>query len=361
MKKSTKKNILNISTVIILIGIMVWLLSKSTDELNFSNIKEYLIECNYGYLFLAFLCWVGFILFEALSLHIILKSFGQKVKFRSAIAYSTADTYYSAITPSATGGQPASAYYMVKDGVSAGASGFSLIFNLAGYTSAIIILGIIALVIDINMFLNLSFFVKFIIILGFFSQVILLIFFITCMRWHKGVKKLGYLIVGILYKIKIIKKKDKWINRVESTVSKYKNCYEDFKKHKFTLVPVIIFNVLQRLSQILISVFVCKSACDCSFIDLFVMQTLVVLGYNSIPLPGGVGAFEYLYLKIYSISLPSSFIIVAMMVTRVISYYISLVASGIYTIIYHILQIKKSGRIIEKETSNSNLILESDK
>jgi len=361
MKKNTKKQIFNISIVIILGLLMTIILLNSTNELNFSNIKDFFVNCNLTYILIAFVCLFGFVFFEALSLHIILKKMGYKPKLYSSLAYSTADTYYSANTPSASGGQPASAYYMVKDGVSAGASGFSLIFNLAGYTSAIIILGIIALVIDINMFLNLSFFVKFIIILGFFSQVILLIFFITCMRWHKGVKKLGYLIVGILYKIKIIKKKDKWINRVESTVSKYKNCYEDFKKHKFTLVPVIIFNVLQRLSQILISVFVCKSACDCSFIDLFVMQTLVVLGYNSIPLPGGVGAFEYLYLKIYSISLPSSFIIVAMMVTRVISYYISLVASGIYTIIYHILQIKKSGRIIEKETSNSNLILESDK
>ena len=55
---------------------------------------------------------------------------GYKPKLYSSLAYSTADTYYSAITPSASGGQPASAYYMVKDEVSAGASGFSLIFNL---------------------------------------------------------------------------------------------------------------------------------------------------------------------------------------------------------------------------------------
>jgi uncharacterized protein (TIRG00374 family) len=354
MKKHTKKHILNIFIVVLLAVMMAAILVSSTGELNLANLREFFSDCNIFYIVLAFLCLLGFILFEALSLHIILKKLGYKPKFYSSIAYSTADTYYSAITPSASGGQPAAAYYMIKDGVSGGASGFSLVFNLVGYTAAILIIGVLGLIMDFNIFLGLSGFVKFIVILGFFSQAFLLVFFIFCMRYHTGVTKLGYFIVNFLSKIKIIKKKDKWLAKVDSTVDKYKNCYNDFRNNKKTFVYVLICNILQRVSQILISVFVCKSAIDCSFVEVFVMQTLVVMGYNSIPLPGGIGAFEYLYLKIYGLTLPNSFIIISMMVTRVISYYLSLIASGLYTITYHALQLRKKKKNYE---STSEVVL----
>ena len=71
------------------------------------------------------------------------------------------------------------------------------------------------------------------------------------------------------------------------------------------------------------------------------MQGLVLLGYNSLPLPGGAGAFEYLYLEIYALALPSSYVVVAMMVTRFISYYFSVIVSGIYTLVYHLVPQKK--------------------
>lgn len=347
MKKTTRKNILNISIVVILIGIMVLTLSNSTDELNFSNIKDYLIECNYGYLFLAFLCWIGFILFEALSLKIILKSFGSKVKYRSAIAYSTADTYYSGITPSASGGQPASAYYMVKDGVSGGIAGFSLIFNLVGYTTAILIIGTLALLIGYNTFIELDLFVKILIMIGYASQMILLGFFLVCMCQYKWVIMIGHTIINVLHKFRIIRKKEKWLNRLDGIVDKYRSCYKIFLERRRKMIPVVLCNTAQRASQILITVFVCKSAFDCNMGEIFLLQAFIILGYNSLPLPGGIGAFEYLYMKIFKLYMLESTVVITMMVSRGISFYFSIFASGAYTIVYHILQLRKT----KKETA----------
>ena len=70
----------------------------------------------------------------------------------------------------------------------------------------------------------------------------------------------------------------------------------------------------------------------------------MTLGYNSIPLPGGVGAYEYLYLRIYELSFDRAFILSAMMVTRAISYYLSLIVSGVYTLTYHIILMKKASK-----------------
>jgi len=336
MNKNVKKQIFNISFVVLMVIITIVAVLNSTKELNFTNLKQFFHNCNYLYIIIAFACWGAFVLFEALSLHIILKKLGYKPKITSSIAYSTSDIYYSAITPSATGGQPASAYYMIKDGVSGGVSGFSLIFNLTGYTAAILIIGLFAFVFGFNTFMQFSSFVKILIIFGIGAQVLLLIFFILCMRYDKGVLKFGNFIVGLLAKIKIIKNKQKWLDKVENLVNKYKDCYEEFKKHKKMLMPVLICNVAQRTSQVLISVFVCKSAIECDFFEVFIMQSFIMIGYNSLPLPGGVGAYEYLYMKIYGLSFPQSFVVISMMITRVISYYFSLIVSGIYTMIYHV-------------------------
>ena len=342
MKKNTKKQIINISFVILLLVLMISILTKSTDELNFSNLKKFFSSANILYLILAFVCWGLFILFESLSLHIILRKMGYKPKIKSSIAYTTADVYYSAITPSATGGQPASAFYMIRDGVDGGTAGFTLIFNLVGYTAAILIIGLFALLFGFDTFLLLPGFVKLLIIIGFFLQIFLLTFFIICMCYHEFVRKVGYWLVNTLSKIKIIRKRDKWINRVDNVVEKYGSCYDEFKENKLTLIPVIVCNTLQRAFQVLISAFVCKAAINVDISEIFILQSLVLLGYNSIPLPGGAGAYEYLYLKVFGLYFPEAFIVIAMMVTRTISYYFSLVISGIYTIIYHLFKRKRN-------------------
>ena len=78
-----------------------------------------------------------------------------------------------------------------------------------------------------------------------------------------------------------------------------------------------------------------------------------MIGYNSIPLPGGSGAFEFLYINIYALAFSAEFTLIAMMVTRVISYYLSMLVNGIYTVLYHVLA-KPAGTPVPSEQTTSN-------
>ena len=130
LSKNTKKQLINILFLAVLIGVTLFILFTSNRELNFENIKDFILRCNPWLIVAAFVCMLLFIAFEGLSLHLISRRLGYKPKLFSSMVYSSADIYYSAITPSASGGQPASAYYMVKDGMDAGATTFTLVFNL---------------------------------------------------------------------------------------------------------------------------------------------------------------------------------------------------------------------------------------
>ncbi len=337
MTKQTKKLIINISVIVALTAITVTVLLLSYRELNFKNIWNFLVKSKAWCIALAFVCMLLFIVFEGVALFVIARRLGHKAKMKGALAYSSADVYYSAITPSASGGQPASMFYMVRDGMSGGVAGFSLVFNLMAYTAAIIVMGIFAFIVRPGIFGALgSGFAQTLVILGFVLQALLLAFFVVCIMWVKAILKMGNGIITLLNKIRIIKKPDKWRNKWKSSVEKYSACRDIIKSHPGLFIEALFYNLLQRVSQTLIPCFVCYAASDsASFLDLFVMQTMVLLGYNMIPLPGGVGAYEYMYLNTFCIAYEESFILSAMMVSRVISYYACMIVSGVYTLVYH--------------------------
>lgn len=343
MTKSVRKQLLNVLFLFVLIGITLLVLVLTSRELDFNDIRETFRSCNPWWLVGAGVAMLTSVLFEALSVHCILRRLGEKPKFTSSIVYATSDVYYSAITPSASGGQPASAYYMVKDGIGAGKASFTLVFNLVAYTAAIIILALVALILRPGFYGQIdNWFARLLIILGFVLQGILLAFFIACMYCGGAVKKCGNGLVTLLTKMHIVKKPDKWRERIAREVEKYAACRGALKQHPTMVCVNLLCNLGQRVSHVLIAAFVCLAARpQTDFISLCVLEALVVIGYNSIPLPGGVGAFEFLYMHIYMIAFEKEFIIVAMMVTRIFSFYLRTILSGIYTLIYHVRLVRR--------------------
>lgn len=355
--KTAKKTILNVVILAVLIGITLTVLFLSHRELNFANIGEFLLSGESWCIAAAVLCMLGFIFFEGLSLFVIARSLGHRSKLHQSMAYSAADVYYSAITPSASGGQPASLAYMVRDGMSAGLGGFSLMLYLLEYTAAIFVMGAFAFIARPEFFGQLGDgFARMLVIVGCVIQTVLLGFFITCLVWSKMLKKVGNGFIGLLAKIRIVKNPDKWREKWTSTIDRYSASRTVLNSHPWLVVVTLILNICQRVSQTLIPCFVCYAVSrEASFVDLFCMQVYVLLGYGSIPLPGGVGVYELMFLRTYGIFYSEKFMLSAMMVSRTISYYLSMIVSGAYTLTYHIVGIKRPRTMPEITVENENI------
>lgn len=348
MAKMTKKKrslLLNLGFVTTLVIItLVVLFVNQKDELKFSDIVNYFKTGNPEWIVAAFACMLLFIIFEGISLFIIGRFFGYKPKVISSIAYSSADTFYSAITPTAAGGQPASVFYMARDGMGAGKASFAMLLNIIGYTAAIFAIGIIALSINPALFGSIdAVFAKVLVIAGALIQLALLGLYISCMFFGKAIIKLGNGLVNCLHKIKIVKNDEKWKNKIADEVAKFSECRRILKEKPAVIFTTLLFNILQRMSQTLIPCFVCLAIDpNAPFWDIFVLQAFVLFGYNSIPIPGGVGAYEYLFIHIYAQMYPDkSFIMFALMISRLFSYYFSMLVSGVVTLTYHMVKVKK--------------------
>ena len=345
LNKKRKRLLFNLAFVAVLVVItLVVLFVSQKDDLNFNQIVEYFKNSNPVWIVAAFACMILFTFFEGVSVFFIARFFGSKPSIVSTTAYSASNGFYSLITPTGAGGQPAAIYYMSRDGMSPGKASFAILLNTIGYTAAIFAVGIAALCIDPSLFGGINtVFAKVLVIAGGVIQLALLGLFIGCMFFGKAIIKMGNGLVALLHKIKIIKNPEKWRNKIADEVTKYGECRQILKEKPLAIVTTLVFNILQRVVQTMIPCFVCLAIDpNAPFLEIFALQAYVLFGYNSTPLPGGVGAYEYLFMNIYGQLFPdTSFILLVLMISRLFSYYLSMIWSGVYTLTYHMVRVKK--------------------
>ena len=345
LSKKRKRLLFNLAFVALLVAItLVVLFISQKDDLNFNEIGEYFKNSNPVWIVAAFACMLLFTIFEGVSIFFIARFFGSKPSIISTTAYSASNGFYSLITPTGAGGQPAAIFYMSRDGMSPGKASFAILLNTIGYTAAIFAVGIAALCIDASLFGGINtVFAKILVIAGAVIQLSLLGLFIGCMFFGKAIIKLGNGLVSLLHKIKIIKNPDKWRAKIEDEVKKYGECRQILKEKPLAIFTTLFFNILQRVAQTLIPCFVCLAVDpNAPFLDIFALQAFVLFGYNSTPLPGGVGAYEFLFMSIYAqLSYETSFLLLVLMISRLFSYYLSMIWAGVYTLTYHMVKVKK--------------------
>ena len=124
--------------------------------ISLNELTASLKEASWEGILLASVSMLGFIYFEGEALRVLVRHMGYPAKRSHGFVYSAADVYFSAITPSASGGQPASAYFMLKDGIAGTAVMAALLLNLIMYTLAILTIGLVDILIFPEVFLNFS-------------------------------------------------------------------------------------------------------------------------------------------------------------------------------------------------------------
>ena len=102
---------------ILLVIFTIYTMVSQSEDFSLQGFIEYTKEANKIWMVFAILCMLLFIYIEGMSIRYIAKFLGYRRSMNRGFLYSTANIYFSAITPSATGGQPASAFFMVRDGI----------------------------------------------------------------------------------------------------------------------------------------------------------------------------------------------------------------------------------------------------
>ena len=107
-----KKNLFNAAFVLIVFALTIYSVFAGKD---LGDIAETITEAEPVYLLLGMGCVVLFIWGESKILHYMFGTLGIRTRRRTCFMYSCVGFFFSCITPSAGGGQPAQILYMRKN------------------------------------------------------------------------------------------------------------------------------------------------------------------------------------------------------------------------------------------------------
>lgn len=294
----------------------------------------------------ALACLAVSVLAEAVNLWLLCRKVGFPRSLRQTTVYASSDIYFSAITPSATGGQPAAAYYMTKSGIPLSLSTAVLILNVTLYTIGLLFTSLLAFVLRPSMFMDFTTSQKVFVLIGVGFHAILIVICLICMFSRRFIFWLGDVAFGLLAKLHIVKNKEERIAAFRASVATYQSALKIVREHRW-LLPVLFFNsILQRvvLAPITYFVFLAMGGMgvpSMHFLEVFTTQLYCIIGASALPTPGGAGLAELLYMGVFyadmaGIPNASSLCMFSLLLSRGISSYLAIIACGTIATVHHL-------------------------
>ena len=345
-QKSKYKNLIWSIVFIFLVVFTVRMIISQSEGLSPKQFWQMIRSSNPAWLISGIISAGLFVWFEGVALCSILKGIGYSSKLRQGFLYSTSDIYFSAITPSATGGQPASAYFMLRDGIPGGVVTATLILNLMMYTISIVILGLFSIVLNPWAFFTFSLPAKVFIGIGFVALTALALIFLLILKKGNWIFDLTARIVQFLCRKHLLHGEKRKLAKIEKARSDYMECASLFSGRPHLMGKALFWNLLQRASQMIVPVylyFAMHGDAKNGFV-IFAKQCLVTIGFNFVPIPGGMGISDYLMLDGFRGLMSRDMAFQLELLSRGITFYICVTISGIITLIGYLAGRKKHDR-----------------
>lgn len=328
-KSKVKKTLLNIALFLLLIILTFWLILK---DQNTEEIMLAVDKAKKQYLLIGMIAMTIFISCEAINVRRILKGLGEKTTFFKNLKYALIGFFFSAITPAATGGQPMEIYYMHKDGISVANSTLALLVQLMSLQIVNLSIGITSVLFNYEVINNGG--LVLLAIIGIIlnsGALVLLIIGIFSRRLSKGLINIAVKILKFFRKKNIEELQEK----MESELTKYQEDSEYIKKNKRVIIKSVLTTLVQMLVYYTVPFFVYKAygLNEHSIIRIMSLQALLYTTVSGIPSPGSVGVSEGGFLGIFRNVFPETLINSAMILNRVINFYLLVTVSAVIVII----------------------------
>ena len=300
-------------------------LSSMMDAIHRAD-KRWLIP---GIALVAFFIWG-----ESIIIWYMMRSSGIQLKKRTCFLFSSVGFFFSCITPSASGGQPMQIYYMKKEKISIPVPTVILMIVTITYKLVLVVIGI-----GIAIF-GRGFLHKYLegILPVFYLGLALNIFcvtFMTILVFHPLLAK-AIMVKGmkLLERLHLVKKKDGRLKKLEDSMDTYRNTAAYLKNNPFVIVKVIGITFIQRMALFAVTWFVYQAfgLHGTGFWEILFLQAVISVSVDMLPLPGGMGISETLFLNIFS-PVFGGLLLPGMVLSRGLGYYGELLISAAFTVV----------------------------
>lgn len=339
----TRKQI--VSTLILLILIVITF-SYYLKGYTLKDLQNALVNVKYSYLLLGIGMMFIFISCEAVNICLILKTLKSNIPFFRCFEYSNIGFYFSAITPSSSGGQPAQVYYMKRDKIPIVESSITIFFIVYVYQIAMILVGIIMSLLRFSEAVYFIGKLRYLFIYGIVMNTGAIFIFFSLMYSKKLAPSIATFILKAGNKLGLIKKVEETKNKFDESLKSYHEKAMILKAHPLLFFKILFVTIIQMLALNSIPYLVyCSMGYKAKgILDMITCQSLLTISVSAVPLPGAEGVTQGGFLQIFDAYFPQNMLTYAMLIHRVISFYIPLLLSFMIYIFTHIRTTKQSVR-----------------
>ena len=254
--KINKKVVLE---AVFLIGIIALTLYSIFHEQDPAAIWACLRGADIRYLIGSIFLVLAFVLGESVILWWLFRTSGQKAKASHCCLYSFVGFFFSAITPSASGGQPMQLYFMKKDKLPLSVSTLILLIVTITYKMVLVVLGLAVLVIRPPVVMHYLNPILFWCYLGIILNVICVWVMLALVFHPDWMYRMVAAMIDLVTRIFHWKRGIKLRERLDGAMEKYSQAAAFFKSHKIIVLQVLVITFLQRGCLFLVTVAACRS------------------------------------------------------------------------------------------------------
>jgi len=288
------------------------------------------------WLIIAGLCIILFWSFESFILYIITKSlYCTDHLFIKSVKAAMIGQFFSAITPFQSGGQPSQLYVMTENDIPAGFSGSILMVKFIIHQATLTFYSIIVIVLEFNFFnAKIPFFIYFC-FLGFTLNTIIIVFALIFSVNDKLTGKILTFILKIHKKIKFLKEVENRYQHFEEELKSFHESAAFISKNAKLCIISSILTFLQWTVYYSIPFCIYKSfgLSSASLWTMISAQVFLTMFMSFIPLPGAAVGAEGGFYLIFGIFFKGESIVPAIFMWRIITYYSSIAAGGLASVL----------------------------
>lgn len=339
MKPRTKQ-ILNFALIF---GTLAVVLLVGFNGQEMSGAIEALKSIAPHWIVLCALAWAAYLLFDALSVHHFLKCQGHGMPLASSLFVAIQGMYYSNITPGASGGQPMQVYYMKKRGVPIGIGTSALTVKLFAFQFMLAVLGTVLWIAYKDYIAQQLGGNMWILIIGYVYNVIVVAFTVLMATSKRLVRFFVMLFIKAGVKLRLVKDPAATQAKWEDVIDTFHSSVMMITRRPMDLVIQLVIATLQILALMLVTYFIYHGfRLTCASYGQ--ITTLGIMLYTSAaytPLPGASGAQEGVFALYYSQVFPDGIRVMALLLWRFFTYYITLIVGAIVSVANGFLTNKK--------------------
>lgn len=332
MAAQVKKWAFNIVFFVLIIGLTIYFVLRGSDV---SGAWDLLLSSNLAWCLVGVLFVILFIVSESVIIAYLAHSLSLHIKFPHCLLYSFVGFFFSAITPSASGGQPFQIVFMRRDGISISTSCAILAVVTILYKSVLILVGILVFVFQPDALMAL---IKPQIgwyILGLFLNIALVTIMVIMVFKPRIIEVPAVTLFNFANKIIHFKNAEAKRERLLSGVHKYASVTANFKNSAHVLWVAFVMTIVQRFFLFFVT-YISVLALYQTHIDMPLIvsaQAMISVAVDMMPMPGGSGLAEFLFQRAFTPLVSHEIILPLLILSRGIGYYTQIILGGIGTVI----------------------------